>query len=161
MKKGDDLKTKFMKEAIQIAQENVELNNGGPFGAIVVKDYKIIGRGRNEVTKTNDPTAHAEVKAIRDACQYLNDFQLTECVIYTSCEPCPMCIGAIYWARPKAVYYASTKEDAAQIGFDDKFIYEELALPIIDRNLNMKQLMVDDYNLPFKMWDSSKDKKEY
>ena len=151
----------FMEEAIQIAYENVLKNNGGPFGAIVVKDGVIIGRGRNEVTSKNDPTAHAEVQAIREACAYLKDFQLTDCEIYTSCEPCPMCIGAIYWARPKAVYYSNTKEEAAQIGFDDHFIYKELALPIHIRKIKMEHLIVPKHDLPFKLWAKSKDKREY
>ena len=151
----------FMEKAIEVALENVISNQGGPFGAIVVKDGKIIGTGRNEVTASNDPTAHAEVQAIRAACQYLNDFQLIDCEIYTSCEPCPMCIGAIYWARPKAVYYACTKEDAAKIGFDDQFIYEQLSLPIDQRNITMKQISPNQYELPFKTWEKSKDKTQY
>jgi guanine deaminase len=151
----------FMEKAIEVALENVMSNHGGPFGAIVVKDGKIIGTGRNVVTASNDPTAHAEVQAIRAACQYLNDFQLIDCEIYTSCEPCPMCIGAIYWARPKAVYYACTKEDAAKIGFDDQFIYEQLSLPIDQRNITMKQISPNQYELPFKTWEKSKDKKHY
>ena len=151
----------FMEKAIEVALENVITNHGGPFGAIVVKDGKIIATGRNEVTASNDPTAHAEVQAIRAACQYLNDFQLIDCEIYTSCEPCPMCIGAIYWARPKAVYYASTKEDAAKIGFDDQFIYEQISLPIDQRNITMKQISSNQYKLPFKTWEKSKDKTHY
>ncbi|MFK9092776.1 nucleoside deaminase [Bacillus salipaludis] len=151
----------FMEKAIEVALENVISNHGGPFGAIVVKDGKIIGTGRNVVTASNDPTAHAEVQAIRAACQYLNDFQLIDCEIYTSCEPCPMCIGAIYWTRPKAVYYACTKEDAAKIGFDDQFIYEQLSLPIDQRNIPMKQISPNQYDLPFKTWEKSKDKKHY
>ena len=151
----------FMEKAIEVALENVISNQGGPFGAIVVKDGKIIGTGRNEVTASNDPTAHAEVQAIRAACQYLNDFQLIDCEIYTSCEPCPMCIGAIYWARPKAVYYACTKEDAAKIGFDDQFIYEQLSLPIDQRNITMKQISPNQYKLPFQTWEKSKDKTHY
>lgn len=151
----------FMEKAIELALENVMSNHGGPFGAIVVKDGKIIGTGRNVVTTSNDPTAHAEVQAIRAACQYLNDFQLIDCEIYTSCEPCPMCIGAIYWARPKAVYYACTKEDAAKVGFDDQFIYEQLSLPIDQRNITMKQISPNQYELPFKTWEKSKDKKHY
>nr|WP_205167977.1 nucleoside deaminase [Bacillus pakistanensis] len=151
----------FMEKAIKVAFDNVMSNQGGPFGAIVVKDGKIIGTGRNVVTTANDPTAHAEVQAIRAACQYLNDFQLIDCEIYTSCEPCPMCIGAIYWARPKAVYYACTKEDAAKIGFDDQFIYEQLSLPINQRNITMKQISPNQYDLPFKTWEKSKDKKHY
>lgn len=151
----------FMEKAIEVALENVMSNHGGPFGAIVVKDGKIIGTGRNVVTASNDPTAHAEVQAIRAACQYLNDYQLIDCEIYTSCEPCPMCIGAIYWARPKAVYYACTKEDAAKIGFDDQFIYEQLSLPIDQRTITMKQISPNQYELPFKTWEKSKDKKHY
>jgi guanine deaminase len=151
----------FMNEAIKLACENVLSKHGGPFGAIVIKDGKIIGKGKNEVTSSNDPTAHAEVQAIREACSYLGSFQLTDCEIYTSCEPCPMCIGAIYWARPKAVYYACTKEEAAQIGFDDHFIYEEISLPIESRTIMMNQITVDQYNLPFKMWEVSSDKTEY
>ena len=151
----------FMEKAIEVALENVISNQGGPFGAIVVKDGKIIGTGRNEVTASNDPTAHAEVQAIRAACQYLNDFQLIDCEIYTSCEPCPMCIGAIYWARPKAVYYACTKEDAAKIGFDDQFIYEQLSLPMDQRIITMKQISPNQYKLPFQTWEKSKDKKQY
>jgi guanine deaminase len=151
----------FMKRAVQLALKNVENSEGGPFGALVIKNGQIIGKGQNFVTKNNDPTAHAEIQAIREACTYLNDYQLTDCIIYTSCEPCPMCIGAIYWARPKAVYYACTKEDAANIGFDDQFIYEELALPIEKRKLKLVQLLVDDYKLPFQLWNSNNDKKEY
>lgn len=151
----------FMNKAVEAALENVERNNGGPFGAIVVKQGKIIGVGRNQVTALNDPTAHAEVQAIRAACEYLKDFQLDECDIYTSCEPCPMCIGAIYWARPRAVYYASTKEEAAAIGFDDQFIYEQLALPMEKRSITMKQLYPQDGLSPFKAWKDSKTKVEY
>ena len=151
----------FMEKAIQMALRNVITNQGGPFGAIVVKDGKIIGTGRNEVTASNDPTAHAEMQAIRAACQYLNDFQLIDCEIYTSCEPCPMCIGAIYWARPKAVYYACTKEDAAKIGFDDQFIYEQLSLPMDQRNITMKQISIKQCELPFQTWEKSKDKRQY
>jgi guanine deaminase len=151
----------FMKKAVTIATENVETNSGGPFGAIVVKDGKIISEGRNQVTATNDPTAHAEVQAIRAACKELNTFQLTDCEIYTSCEPCPMCIGAIYWARPKAVYYACTKNEAAQIGFDDQFIYDEIELPVEKRGIKMIQFCPDDYDLPFRTWKNSTSKTEY
>src|SRR6187402_191609 len=116
----------FMLEAIELSFQGQRAGKGGPFGAVVVKDGKIIGRGFNQVTSNNDPTAHAEVVAIRDACKNLNDFQLAGCEIYTSCEPCPMCLGAIYWARPDKVYYANTRQDAADIDFDDSMIYEEL-----------------------------------
>ncbi|TDF92350.1 nucleoside deaminase [Paenibacillus piri] len=152
---------KRMRESIRLAVENVQSGQGGPFGAIVVKDGQIIGRGSNQVTTLNDPTAHAEVQAIRDACRHLNHFQLTGCEIYTSCEPCPMCIGAIYWARPDAVYYACSKEDAAAVGFDDQFIYEQIALPMERRSIVMKQLKPDEYKLPFEQWAVSEIKKEY
>jgi guanine deaminase len=151
----------FMEKAVQIALENVLTNQGGPFGAIVVKDGKVIGIGRNQVTAANDPTAHAEVQAIRDACKYLNDFQLSDCEIYSSCEPCPMCIGAIYWARPKAVYFACTKEEAAKIGFDDQFIYDQLSLPRESRKITMKQLFPKQGDLPFRTWENSQNKVEY
>ena len=151
----------FMEKAIELALNNVLTKQGGPFGAVVVKDGKVIGIGRNEVTGTNDPTAHAEVQAIRDACRNLNDFQLNDCEIYTSCEPCPMCIGAIYWARPKAVYYACTKQDAAKIGFDDQFIYDQLSLPIEYRKIPMKKIFPRDGDIPFRTWENSQDKVEY
>src|SRR4051794_31773257 len=129
-----------MDMAVQLAHDNVHSKGGGPFGAIIVKDGKIVGTGCNNVTTTNDPTAHAEVQAIRDACKNLGSFQLDGCEVYTSCEPCPMCIGALYWARPKAIYYACTKEEAAKIGFDDHFIYQELEKPIDQRTLKMVKL---------------------
>ena len=134
-------KNKFMKEAIALAKQNLKLKNGGPFGAVVVKDGKIIGRGVNSVTSQNDPTAHAEVNAIREACTIINSFQLDDCEIYSSCEPCPMCLGAIYWARPKKFYYAATREDAAKAGFDDSEIYREIQLPIQSRKIPSEQLM--------------------
>jgi guanine deaminase len=151
----------YIKKAVEVAVENVEKNNGGPFGAVVVKDGKIIGVGRNQVTATNDPTAHAEIQAIRAACNYLQEFQLKDCDIYTSCEPCPMCIGAIYWARPRSVYYACTKEDAARIGFDDHFIYEQIKLPIEKRSIRMQQLMPQEFYSPFKAWEASNTKISY
>ena len=150
-----------MREAVHLAYSNVLSNNGGPFGAIVVKDGVIVGVGRNEVTSSNDPTAHAEVQAIRDACQRLGSFQLTDCEVYTNCEPCPMCLGAIYWARPKAVYYACTKQDAARIGFDDQFIYEQIALPHTQRSIPMSQVTPDEYLKPFQAWESSTSRTDY
>ncbi|MNI20479.1 Guanine deaminase [compost metagenome] len=147
--------------AIHEAHENVAQAAGGPFGAIVVKEGKVIGTGRNMVTSLNDPTAHAEVQAIREACRHLNGFQLKGCTIYTSCEPCPMCIGAIYWARPDAVYFASTKEDAARIGFDDQFIYEQIELPMDRRSIPMKQIKTSKYLVPFDAWRESINKVEY
>jgi guanine deaminase len=152
---------RYMCKAIEVACKNVESNSGGPFGAVVVRNGTIIGVGRNQVTSINDPTAHAEIQAIRAACEYLQDFQLTDCDIYTSCEPCPMCFGAIYWARPRAVYYASTKEDAAKIGFDDQFIYHQLSLPLEKRSIKMKQLFPKERLIPFKRWEVSKTKQEY
>lgn len=151
----------FMKEAIRLSINNVEEGKGGPFGAVVVKDGKIIARGVNQVTSNNDPTAHAEVVAIRNACTTLNTFQLDDCEIYTSCEPCPMCLGAIYWARPAKLYYANTKEDAAFINFDDKFIYDEIALPVEKRKLFTKQILRSEALEAFKKWEQSAIKKDY
>lgn len=150
-----------MQEAIRLSVDNVESGNGGPFGAVVVKDGKIIARGVNQVTSHNDPTAHAEVVAIREACKLLNSFQLTGCEIYTSCEPCPMCLGAIYWARPDKLYYANTKADAAAIAFDDQFIYEEIARPIGERRLFTRQLMREEALEAFTKWAASTIKKTY
>jgi guanine deaminase len=150
-----------MREAIRLSIENVESGKGGPFGAVVVKNGKIIARGANEVTSSNDPTAHAEVVAIRKACKELGSFQLDECEIYCSCEPCPMCLGAIYWARPKAIYYANTKTDAAAIDFDDQFIYEEIARPIGERRLFTQQLMRSEALVAFEQWRTSAKKIEY
>jgi len=152
---------KFMKKAIRISVVNVEKQKGGPFGAVVVKAGKIIARGSNQVTASNDPTAHAEVVAIRKACKALKTFQLTGCEIYTSCEPCPMCLGAIYWARPDKLFYANSKEDAAAINFDDRFIYEEIARPIAERKLFTKQILRDEALEAFKKWSESTNKTEY
>jgi len=151
----------FMAEAIKLAAENLLTGNGGPFGAVIVKDGKIVGRGSNSVTSTNDPTAHAEVNAIRDACKNLNTFQLDDCEIYTSCEPCPMCLGAIYWARPKKIYYACTKVDAANAGFDDSFIYEEINIPLSERSIPANQMMQEDALNVFKNWIEMENKIEY
>jgi tRNA(Arg) A34 adenosine deaminase TadA len=151
----------FMMEAIRMSVDNVEKGTGGPFGAVVVKDGKIIARGVNLVTSTNDPTAHAEVVAIRNACSALNSFQLEGCEIYTSCEPCPMCLGAIYWARPDKLYFANTKEDASLINFDDQFIYEEISKPIEQRKLFTRQVMREQALEAFKKWALSPIKKEY
>ena len=127
----------FMRRAIELAEEGMDSNSGGPFGAVIVKDNKIIAEGFNSVTSLKDPTAHAEIMAIRKACQKLNSFQLEDCTIYTSCEPCPMCLGAIYWARPKMVYYGCDRKDASEIGFDDQFIYDELTKETEGRNINL------------------------
>lgn len=151
----------FMKRAIELAIENVRAGRGGPFAAVVAKDGKIIGEGTNRVTSTNDPTAHAEVVAIRAACSALSDFQLTGCVLYTSCEPCPMCLGAIYWARPEQVFFAGTADDAAAVGFDDSFIYDELRAPMCDRKIPMQQLMRTEAQAAFRAWAEKSDKVEY
>lgn len=151
----------FMQEAIRLSVSNVEQNKGGPFGAVVVKDGVIIARGTNSVTAHNDPTAHAEVMAIREACKTLNTFQLTGCEIYASCEPCPMCLAAIYWARPDKLFYAANKEDAAAIDFDDNFIYEEIAQPVAERKIFTRQLMRDEALEAFEKWKTSINKIEY
>ncbi|MBU3714470.1 MAG: nucleoside deaminase, partial [Ferruginibacter sp.] len=147
--------------AIRLSISNVEENKGGPFGAVVVKEGKIISRGTNCVTAHNDPTAHAEVVAIREACKILNSFQLAGCEIYSSCEPCPMCLAAIYWARPDKLYYANSKEDAAAIDFDDQFIYEEIAKPIAERALFTKQINRDEAIVAFDKWRNSNNKIAY
>lgn len=151
----------FMQRAIDISRKGMESNDGGPFGAVVVKDGEIIAEGNNRVTSSNDPTAHAEVVAIRNACTALDTFQLDGCIIYTSCEPCPMCLGAIYWARPDKMFYACTKEDAARIGFDDDFIYKEINLNIQDRSIPTLQIMNAEANEVFKSWETKEDKTEY
>jgi guanine deaminase len=151
----------FMAEAIRLATENVKSGRGGPFAAVIVKNNKIIATGVNMVTSTNDPTAHAEVSAIRNACEKLNSFQLEDCDLYTSCEPCPMCLGAIYWARPKNVFYGNTKSDAAEIGFDDSFIYKEMVIPMELRQIPMKQLMYLEAKESFLEWENKTDKIEY
>jgi tRNA(Arg) A34 adenosine deaminase TadA len=145
----------FMKEAILLSVANVEEGKGGPFGCVIVKDGKIIARGVNQVTATNDPTAHAEVVAIREACRLLGSFQLVGCEIYASCEPCPMCLGAIYWARPDKLFYANSKEDAARIQFDDQFIYEEIAKPVEERKLFTRQLLREEAMEAFQRWEKS------
>jgi guanine deaminase len=150
-----------MKEAIRLSIENVESGRGGPFGAIIVKDGKIIATGTNQVTATNDPTAHAEVVAIRRACEVLKSFQLDGCEIYCSCEPCPMCLGAIYWARPDKIFFANTKEDAAKIKFDDQFIYEELERPLAERKLFTRQILREEALEAFRKWSASSVKIEY
>ena len=152
---------KFMRMAADLARQNVVAGGGGPFGAVVVKDGEVIAIGTNTVTVTNDPTAHAEVVAIRRACEALGSFQLAGCEIYSSCEPCPMCLGAIYWARPDVLYYAGTQADAAEAGFDDRFIYQELALPIEGRKLKMVHLAVEDALTCFDQWKAMNSKTEY
>lgn len=150
-----------MEEAIILAKQGMQKNEGGPFGAVIVKDGVIIGRGNNKVLSTNDPTAHAEVVAIKEACRHLNSFQLDGCILYTSCEPCPMCLGAIYWARLDKMYYACTKKDAAGIGFDDAFIYEELSLPLISRKIKGFELAREKGLEAFQLWKDKEDKTAY
>lgn len=152
---------KFMNEAILLSEKSLETNDGGPFGCVVVKDDKIVGRGNNQVISTNDPTAHAEIIAIREACKNLGSFQLQGCEIYTSCEPCPMCLGAIYWARPDIIYYANTRNDASQIGFDDSLIYDELKTDLQTRKIPIVNLSREKANFVFKKWEEKKDKIPY
>lgn len=154
-------KEKYMMEAVRLAQNGMDSGEGGPFGAVIVKNGVIVGRGNNKVTSTNDPTAHAEMVAIRDACKNLNSFQLEDCEIYTSCEPCPMCLAAIYWSRPKAVFYACTKEDAANIGFDDNYIYHQIYKPIEKRDLKLYKINNQDSLQVFKNWEAKVDKIKY
>lgn len=155
------MNTEFLKEAVRLSDENIKSGKGGPFGCVIVKDGKIIARGTNLVTSVNDPTAHAEVVAIREACKTLHTFQLTGCEIYTSCEPCPMCLGAIYWARPDKVYYANTREDAAAIGFDDDFIYREIAVPITERKISFVHAPIQEASAVFENWTKKENKIEY
>ena len=152
---------KFMREAIRLSIQIMRRGKGGPFGAVVVKGNKIVGRGSNQVTSGNDPTAHAEIVAIRDACKRLKTFCLDDCDLYTSCEPCPMCLSAIYWARIRSVFYGNTRKDAAKIAFDDDEIYREVALPIRKRKLVMKPLLRTEALAAFKEWDEKTDKIPY
>ena len=150
----------FMREAIKLANESVE-RGGGPFGAVIVKDGEIVAGSANSVTLDNDPTAHAEVNAIRKACKKLGTFDLSGCVVYTSCEPCPMCLGAIYWAHINTIYYGNSKKDAAEIDFDDDFIYEELAKPLHRRHVPLINLLGDEAIVTFNRWRDKEDKTEY
>ena len=150
-----------MREAIRLSRIKMQRGQGGPFGAVVVRRGQIIARGWNRVTSVYDPTAHAEVLAIRAACRQLKTFQLADCELYTSCEPCPMCLAAIYWARLKKVYYANTRRDAAKIGFDDELIYREVARPVSRRRLPMRQLLRADAGKVFAAWKSLPDKVVY
>lgn len=150
----------FLQQAIELALDNVR-RNGGPFGALVVKDGIVIATGANQVARTNDPTAHAEVVAIREACRVLGDFQLAGCDIYSSCEPCPMCLGAIYWARPARVYFAATQTDAAMAGFDDAHIYRQIAVPPEQRTIPMIHVKSGESSRPFQEWTSRQGKVEY
>ena len=156
-----ELELKFLQRAISLSREGMECGEGGPFGCVVVLNNEIIGEGSNKVTSTNDPTAHAEVVAIRDACKKLGTFQLNDCEIYTSCEPCPMCLGAIYWARPKRVVYANTREDAAVIDFDDEFIYNEINAPMDKRRIPFVHAPQVTAQAVFSDWKEWNNKKKY
>jgi len=157
----DQKQIDFMREAIRLACENVSSGQGGPFAAVVVKEGKIVASGVNRVTTDLDPTAHAEVNAIRNACKVLGSFQLEGCEIYTTCEPCPMCLGAIYWARPLKVYYANTQNDASVIGFDDSFIYEEIEIEPMNRKIPMEPLLREEGLEIFRLWREAESKTEY
>lgn len=156
-----ELHEKYMRVAIALSEQNVEKGEGGPFGAVIVKDGKIIAQSANTVTTSNDPTAHAEVSAIRLAAKALGTFDLSGCTIYTSCEPCPMCLGAIYWARISKMYYANTRIEAQEIGFDDNFIYQELELPTNERSLPAEQILNKEASRAFSMWTNSEKKVHY
>jgi len=154
------MKNEFMKRAIELSVESVN-NGGGPFGCVIIKDDKIIAEGSNKVTSHNDPTAHGEIVAIREACKKLNNFSLNQCELYSTCEPCPMCLSAIYWARIKKIYYGNTRDDARKIDFDDSLIYTELQKNIDKRKIPMIQIMRNEALKAFELWDNKKDKIKY
>lgn len=158
---NDSVQAEFLREAIRLAVENVTTGRGGPFGALIVCEDRVIARGTNLVTATNDPTAHAEVVAIRAACQARQDYRLAGCQIYTSCEPCPLCLAAILWARLDSVHYAATCDQAAAAGFDDRVIYEEIAKPKESRGLRMIQGLATEATAPFQAWDQSANRVPY
>ncbi len=151
----------YLKRSIEIAETNCKTNNGGPFGAVIVRNGEIVAECGNSVTTTNDPTAHAEVNAIREACKKLNTFDLSDCEIYASCEPCPMCLSAIYWARIPKLYYAANKHDAKNAGFDDSFIYDELDKNENERSIYIKRINIPTSEQPFEIWKGMSDKVEY
>jgi tRNA(Arg) A34 adenosine deaminase TadA len=155
------MNTKFMRAAIRLSLEKMRRGEGGPFGAVIVRRGKIVGRGWNRVTSANDPTAHAEVTAIREACRRLKTFRLDDCEIYASCEPCPMCLAAIYWARIRGIFYAGGRRDAAAIGFDDDFLYREVTRPVSQRKIRMRQLLRGTALKVFKEWQNKPDKVRY
>jgi guanine deaminase len=155
------MKSQFMREAIRLSIQMMRRDQGGPFGAVVVRKKRIVGRGSNRVTSSNDPTAHAEIVAIRDACRRLGTFRLDDCELYTSCEPCPMCLSAIYWARLRRVFYGNTRQDAARIKFDDEFIYQQVALPRHRRQVPMGQLLRGEALKAFAEWQRKADKVPY
>ena len=155
------MKEEFMREAIRLSRERMNAGKGGPFGAVVVKDNQIIARGNNQVTVCNDPTAHAEVVAIRNACEHLGSFSLKGCEIYSSCEPCPMCLSAIYWSRVDRLYFAGSRDDAAEAGFDDAFLYKEIHLAPRERTMPTQQLMREQAVVAFEEWKVLEDRTEY
>jgi guanine deaminase len=157
----NDPREKFMLRAVELARAGMDNNEGGPFGCVVVRNGEIVGEGNNRVTSTNDPTAHAEMVAIREACRNLQTFQLSGCEVYTSCEPCPMCLGALYWARPETVYFANTRSDAAAIGFDDSLIYDEIGLETGQRRLPMVAMPLREARAVFDAWKQKTDKTPY
>lgn len=152
---------KYMRQAIKLSAEKMAEGFGGPFGAVIVKDGQVVAEGFNQVTTNNDPTAHAEVVAIRQACQALGTFDLGGCEIYTSCEPCPMCLSAIYWARLDRIYYANSRDDAAKIGFDDEFLYREVCTPIAQRSIPTSRILAEEAAVAFKAWEEKEDKIMY
>jgi guanine deaminase len=151
----------FMRDAIRLSLDGVRSGLGGPFGCVVVRRGEVVGRGNNQVTSACDPTAHAEIVAIREACRSLGTFQLADCTLYASCEPCPMCLSAIYWARIPTVFYGNTRQDAAAIGFDDDFIYQQIPLPAAERRVSMKRLLRDEAAKAFSEWSGKADKVAY
>lgn len=152
---------RFMRRAIELARQGMDSGAGGPFGCVIVRDGEIVGEGSNQVTSTNDPTAHAEVVAIRNACKAIGDFQLSGCTVYTSCEPCPMCLAAIYWSRADRMYFGASRTDAADAGFDDDFLYRELCLPLDERALPTDEMLREDAKRVFAEWIEKPDKIEY
>lgn len=154
------MQNRLIEQVIQLAADNVA-RGGGPFAAMVVKDGDVIAVGANSVTRTNDPTAHAEIVAIREACRILDDFQLTGCDVYASCEPCPMCLGALFWARPARVFFAATQDDAAAAGFDDKAIRLQMGLPHSELTIPMERLITETATRPFEAWVNQRDKVSY
>ncbi len=157
----DEFQEKFMLEAIALSGKNLEAGHGGPFGALVVRGGRVLGRGYNQVILRNDPTAHAEIIAIREACESLNSYELTGCSVYSSCEPCPMCLGALYWARVDCIYYGCSREDAAQIGFDDQEFYRELNKPREHRSIRVKQILRPQALEIFEQWEKLEEKPWY
>ncbi|MGB6977391.1 MAG: nucleoside deaminase [Gammaproteobacteria bacterium] len=157
----DEIKINFMREAIRLAEEGSQAGHGGPFGAIIVCENRIVGKGYNQVVSSNDPTAHAEIQAIRMACQTLQTFKLENCEIYSSCEPCPMCLSAIYWARLQKIYFAATRHDAKRIGFDDAFLYEELVKLSHERQIPVEQLLFEEALTSMLRWEAMPNKTRY